>query len=447
MNKSRITLAVLFLVALVSAFAFAASAESFVISKVTVNDIPDAGYNGYISVERGTTLDIKVEVMPGQNLTSKSDVKIRATIDGYEESISDSSGQFSITPSSPPTKYQKTLSLELPSDLEEGYYNLYIEITSAKEPNVEKVVRLDVISQRHLLEILGVVVPTPYVLAGQTANIEVRLKNEGAKDENDVKIVAAIDALNASAVKWTDLVAYEFVGDDEEDSETITLPLFIPAESVSGEYELEVGIAYNGWRDTQVVATKINVKGVEPKAEAKTGESPQTPVIEEKPVDPLKELTLAFDTTSQHVALGKEVAYKMTISNLASTARDITLTSAGAQLFADVRVDPSVLTIEGGQKADVYVYVKPKSDAELKVSQFTLRVMNENKLYKELSLSLGVEEAVKEDSKFLPFEDDTLKMVFIGLVVLLIIVGLMIAFRRVRGDDYPLEPVEERIYY
>ncbi|MFA5888531.1 MAG: hypothetical protein WC852_07520 [Candidatus Nanoarchaeia archaeon] len=449
MNKSRITLAVLFLVAIVSAFAVAASAESFVIDRVVVNDM-DADSNDYISVERGTTADIVVYVKTGENLTSECDVKIRANIDGYEESISDSSSMFTITPSNPPTKYQRTLNLELPSGMEEGYYNLYVEITSANNPTVEKVIRLDVISQRHLIDILGVVVPTPYILAGQTAEVEVRLRNEGAKDENDVKVVAAIDALKASAVKWTDLVAYEYVGDDEEDSETITLSLFIPADTVSGEYELAVGIAYNDEHDTQIVKTTINVKGVEVKAEpVKDEDGTQEPVIEEPktPVDPSKELTISFDTTSQHVAVGKEIAYKLTISNLASTARDITLTSAGAQLFADVRIDPSVLTIEGGSKADVYVYAKPKSDAELKVSQFTLRVMDEGKLYKELSLSLGVEAAAAEKSTFLPFEDDTLKMVFIGLVILLIIVGLMIAFKRVRGDDYPLEPVEERIYY
>ena len=448
MNKSRITLAVLFLVALVSAFAVAASAESFVIDRVTVNSI-DADSNDYISVEKGTTIDIKVEILTGQNLSEECDIKIRANIDGYEEPISDSSSIFTITPGNPPTKYQRTLNLELPSGMEEGYYNLYVEITSANKPTVEKVVHLDVISQRHLLDIKWVAVsPSYYLEAGQTATVKVMLENIGAKSE-DVKVVAAIEKLKVYAVEGLELVESEIPGDNEETSEMVTLYLPIPKDALSGEYELEVGIAYNDEHDTQVVKTTVNVKGVEVKEEAKEDAETQEPVIEEPktPVDPSKELTLAFDTTSQHVSVGKEVAYKLTISNLASTARDIAVMSAGAQLFADVRVDPSVLTIEGGSKADVYVYAKPKSDAELKVSQFTLRVMNEDKLYKELSLSLGVEAPVVEKSSFLPFEDDTLKMVFIGLVILLIIVGLMIAFKRVRGDDYPLEPVEERIYY
>ncbi|MDD4877990.1 MAG: hypothetical protein PHO02_03060 [Candidatus Nanoarchaeia archaeon] len=450
MNKSKIAMMVLCLAAIVSAFAVSASASGFWISDVTVNDISNAGYNDYISVERGTTLDISVELLTNEALTSECDVKIWAEIGGYEgdEDVRVSSGMFTLRPGIPGTRYQRTLELELPNDLEEGDYKLSIRVVSANEPTVETQLNLNVIPSRHLLEIKGVVVPTPYVEAGQTATVKVRLQNIGARDENNVKVVAAIDKLKVYDVEWIELVETEIPGDDEEDSETAILYLPIPKDAASGEYELEVGIAYNNERDTQVVRTTINIRGVEAKAEAveEEEEGAQIPVIETKPVDPSKELTLAFDTMSQHIAIGRETAYKLTISNLASESRDITLSAAGAQLFADIRIDPSTLTIEGGQKADVYVYAKPKSDAELKVSQFTLRVMNGDKLYKELSLSLGVEEPEVKKS-FFSLEDDTLKIIFIGLVVILIIVGLLIAFRRVRGEDYPLEPIEERIYY
>ncbi|MDI6737143.1 MAG: hypothetical protein QME12_01345 [Nanoarchaeota archaeon] len=442
MNKFTLIFAML-LIALVPAFA---AAESFVIGKVTVNGIEVDGDKAMVEI--GQDVVIVVEVKSGQNLTYPRDAKVRAEIDGYEhERIYDVSGTFTVSPSAITIRYRKALKLTLPTDMEEGIYTLYISVYDSVE-KVEKQFLLYVEPTRHLLEIKGVAVsPTPYVAAGQTATVKVRLQNVGARVEDNVKVVAAIEKLGVSDVEWTDLYPVEY--DDDKKSDTVTLFLPIPKDALSGKYDLEVGIAYNGGRDTQVVATKINVNGIKPKADAKeeSEDSAQEPVVEERPVDPSKELTIAFDTTSQHTAVGKEVAYKLTISNLASAARDITLTSAGAQLFADIRVDPSVLTIEGGQKADVYVYAKPKSDAELKVSQFTLRVLNEGKLYKELSLSLGVEAAVAEKSNFLPFEDDTLKLVFIGLVVILIIVGLLIAFRRVKGDDYPLEPIEERIYY
>lgn len=445
MNKFTLVFALL-LIAIVPAFA---SAESFVIDRVFVNDIEVDGDKAQVDI--GDNVEVVVEIVSGQNLTSPKDVKVAAELGNcYEhDTIRDSSRMFTVYPGS--VRYRKSLELALPADMEPTLCNLYVMVYDSTE-KVEKQFQLYVEQQRHLLEILGVVVPTPYVIAGQTANVEVRVRNDGSKDENDVKVVAAITALKTSSIKWTDLVAQEYVGDDEEDSETIVLPLLIPSDAVSGEYELEIGIAYNGGHDTQIVATKINVKGVEPKAEPAKESSKENlhePVIEEPkaPVDPSKELTLAFDTTSQHVAIGKEVAYKLTISNLASEARDISITSAGAQLFADIRIDPSLLTIEGGQKADVYIYAKPKADAELKVNQFTLRVLKDEKLYKELSLSLGVEAAAEKKSNFLPFEDDTLKIIFISLVVILIIVGLIIAFRRVRGDDYPLEPIEERIYY
>ena len=395
MNKSKITLTLLFLVALVSAFAFAASAESFVIDRVFVNGIEVDGDKA--QVEIGQDVEVIVELTSGVNMTGNRDVKVRAEIDGYEhDTISDSSDTFTVSAASPSIRYRKTLNLELPTDMDAGTYTLYISAYDSVE-KVEKTFTLYIEPTRHLLEIIGIAVsPQPYIEAGQTATVKVRLENVGAKDEDNVKVVAAIEKLGVSDIEWIELVESEIYGDDEEDSQTAILYLPIPKDTLSGEYELAVGIAYNDEHDTQIVKTTLNVKGVEAKEEASTGTVPQTPVIEENPIDPSKELTLAFDTTSQHTAVGKEVAYKLTISNLASTARDITVTSAGAQLFADVRVDPSVLTIEGGSKADVYVYAKPKSDAELKVSQFTLRVMNEDKLYKELSLSLGVEEAVAE---------------------------------------------------
>lgn len=446
MNKSRITLAVLFLVAIVSAFAVAASAESFVIDRVVVNGIEVDGDKA--QVEIGQDVEVVVELTSGVNMTGNKDVKVRAEIDGYEhETISDSSDTFTVSAAYPAKRYRKTLNMKLPTDMEAGTYTLYISAYDSVE-KVEKTFTLYIEPTRHLLDIKGVAVsPTPFVEAGQTATVKVRLENVGAKDEDNVKVVAAIDALKVYDVEWVELVEREIPGDNEETSETATLYLTIPKDTPSGEYELEVGIAYNDEHDTQVVKTSLYVRGVKVQEEEVEDESSLTPVIEQKPVNPSKELTLAFDTTSQHVTAGKETAYKLTISNLASESRDITVTASGAQLFADVRVDPSTLTIEGGQKADVYVYAKAKSDAELKVSQFTLRLMNGDKLYKELPLSLGVEEAVVEKSNWLPFEDDTLKIVFIGLVIILIIVGLLIAFKRVRGDDYPLEPIEERIYY
>ncbi|HII15781.1 MAG TPA: hypothetical protein HA362_05720 [Nanoarchaeota archaeon] len=447
MNKLKQFGAIFMLIALAAVMAFSASAqESYVIDKVFVNDVEVDGDSAQVDI--GQSVEVVVELKASENLTESRDAKVTVELDGYEhDTIRESTDMFTVSPGN--VRYRKTLVLEIPSDMEEDTYTLYVRVSDRLE-TVEKQFTLYAEKTRHLIDLIGIVVPTPYVNAGTTASVKVRLENVGAKTEDSVKVVAAIEKLGLSDVEWVDLVPSEIIGDDEEESETVTLLLPIPKETPTGEYELAVGIAYNDGYKTSVAKTTINVKGVakEEKKE-ETGMGAATSVSEPaKPLPPEKALVLAFDTTSQSAELGKEVAYKITISNMGADAKTLSLSTAGAQLFADARIDPSFLTIEGGQKADAYVYAKVKDDAELKTSQFTLRVKDGEKLFKEVQLSLTAEAAkAVEKSSFLSLEDDTLKLTFIVLVIILIVVGLLIAFRRVRGNDYPLEPIEERTYY
>ncbi|MBU2638950.1 MAG: hypothetical protein KJ955_08300 [Nanoarchaeota archaeon] len=442
MNKSIIGILALMAFAL---FAFTASAqnETYIIDKVIVNGVEVDGDKA--QVEIGQEVEVIVELLSGTALNEARDAKVTVEIDGYEhESIRESTGMFTVSPGN--VRYRKTLNLELPTNMEADTYTLYVRVTDRLE-TVEKRFTLYIEPTRHLVDIVGVsVTPQPYVEAGETATIKVRLENVGAMTEDNVEVVAEIASLGVRDRDWIDLVPSEIVGDDEEKSETVELFLPIPKNAKTGEYELAVGIAYDDGYETLIVTTKLNIKGEE-KAEAAEEEEGDEPVSEEqKPaVDPAKALVISFDTTSQSVTLGKETAYKVTVSNLGSEARTVSLSAAGAQLFADIRVDPTFMTIEGGQKADAYVYAKAQADAELKTHSFTLRVLDGEKLYKEVQLSLGVEEAVPEKQSML--DEDMLKIGFIVLVVVLIIVGLLIAFKRVRGSDYPLEPIEERTYY
>lgn len=443
MKKSIICILALMAFALL-AFSAAAQEDSYIIDKVEVNGVEVDGDRA--QVEIGQEVEVVVELKAAEGLNEARDAKVTVEIDGYEhETVRESTRMFTVSPGS--VRYRKTVNLELPTDMKADTYTLYVRVTDRLE-SVEKIFALYVEPARHLVDIVGVsVTPQPYVEAGQTATVRVRLENVGAMTEDNVEVVAAIDALGVSDRDWIDLVPSEIAGDDEEKSDTVELSLPIPKDAKTGEYELAVGIAYDGGYETLVATTNFNVKGAKQES-APAEESDEGPgVIDEplEPVDPAKALVITFDTASQTVKAGKETAYKVTISNLASQTKSVSLSAAGAQLFADVRIDPTLLEIEGGQKADVYVYAKAKGDAELKTHTFTLRVMDGDRLYKEVQLSLGVEEAVVEEKSLIG--DDTLKMGFIVLVVVLIIVGLIIAFRRVRGSDYPLEPIEERTYY
>ncbi len=443
MDKTKHFMALLMLIALLAVTAFSASAqESYVIDKVIVNGVEIDGDKA--QVEIGQEVEVIVELLSGQNLTEARDTKVTVEIDGYEhESIRESTDVFTVSPGN--VRYRKKLVLKLPSDMEADTYTLYVRVTDRME-TAEKQFRLYAEKTRHLVDLLGIAVPTPYVNAGSTAVVKVRLENVGAREEENVKIVAAIEKLGVSDVEWVDLVPSESLGDDEEKSETIMLSLPLPKETPTGQYELAVGVAYNDGYKTTIAKTSLNVKGVEKKEETEEDSDAAAAEAPAAPVDPAKALVVSFDTTSQTVKIGMETAYKVTVSNLGADARTVSLNAAGAQLFADIRIDPTFMEIEGGQKADAYVYAKAQADAELKTHQFTLRVLNDGKLYKEVQLSLGVEEAAPEKGNSI-LDEDMLKIGFIVLVAILIVVGLLIAFKRVRGSDYPLEPIEERTYY
>lgn len=422
--------------------------EVYNIDKVFVNGVQVDGDRA--QVEIGQDVEVVVEVLATQMLNEARDAKVTVEIDGYEhDAIRESTDVFTLSPGN--VRYRKTLNLELPTNMEGDTYTLYVRVSDRLD-TVEKTFMLYVEQTRHLIDLLGVsVTPTPYVNAGDVAIVKVRLGNVGAKTEENVKVVAAVEALKVYDVEWLDLVPSEIVGDDEEDSETVMLLLPIPEETETGVYEVAVGVSYNDGYKNTAVKTTFNVKGVEKEEPtvASADGTPAAPVIDAKPVDPAKALVIAIDATSQTVSQGKETAYKISLSNLGASEKLLTFSAAGAQLFGDVRVDPSTLTIPGGQKADVYVYAKAKKDAEAKTHTFTVRVMDGEKLAKELLLSASVEEAVADEKSgnLLPLDDETLKIAFIVLVVVLIVIGLLIAFRRVRGEDYPIEPLEERTYY
>jgi len=73
-----------------------------------------------------------------------------------------------------------------------------------------------------------------------------------------------------------------------------------------------------------------------------------------------------------------------------------------------------------------------------------LQVLDDGKLLKEIQLTVIAEEG---SSSPLGLDDSTLKIAFVVMVVVLIIIGLLIAFRKVKHDDFPLEPHDERTYY
>lgn len=436
-------LAVVLAVLALSAFALA-DEPSYVIDSVEVDGIELDG--DQTSVELGDTVKLKVIVKSGLNLTEEKEPKVKVWLYGndYEEveAISDT---FTIYPVEGYTK-QIILYLDLPTDMETGTYTLHVMVYDQEE-YVREEFTLYVERERHLLDSDAFdydIEPSNYIEAGDYFNVKVRLENVGAKNE-DVKVTVEVPGLDILDRKtWLNLYSGESETSDE-------ISLRIPESAETGDYEMIITAYYSEGHKFVERKAMLHVKGVVQKPVSDSNddveEKPAETELELGPVElPLDEaLLISMDSTSMSLARGKEAAFKVSLASFDSVSRLVKFKVKGAQLFADVRIDPSFVQLAGGQKAEAYVYVKMHEDAELKPYNVMLEVTADDKLVQEVQLTLIANE--KEDGFGNLLKDSNLKIAFVALVVLLIIIGLLVAFKRIKHDDYPLEPHDDRTYY
>jgi len=432
-------LAVFLAMLTLSAFALA-DEPSYVIDSVEVDGIELDGEQ--VQVQIGDTVKIRTKVRLAENVTETKEARVKAWLYGseFDGDVEDATEVFDLRPG---ITYPKTLYLELPTDMDAGTYTLHVRVYDRQEM-VENTYTLYVEPTRHMLELVDYDVnPSTSLNAGDTAEVRVRLENVGAKAE-EVTVKAEVPELGLTRKTWMDIAP----GDIETSEE---LELRIPKSTESGEYEIVVTVLYSDGLKFVELKGVLNIHGVvqEPVSDNDDDveDKPAETEIEVGPVVlPLDEaLLVSMDSTSMSLARGKEAAFKVSLASFDSVSRLVKFKVKGAQLFADVRIDPSFVQLAGGQKAEAYVYVKMHEDAELKPYNVMLEVTADDKLVQEVQLTLIANE--KEDGIGNLLKDSNLKIAFVALVVLLIIIGLLVAFKRIRHDDYPLEPHDDRTYY
>lgn len=430
-------------------FAVAAAAEdSYVITKVEVDGIQIDGDK--VQVDIGESMPVKVFVKLADNATAPKEARIKVWLYGSEYSEAEETTEvFDLNKG---VLYSKSLSLDLPSDMEAGSYTLHVRVYDQTE-SVEQTFTLFVEKSRHMLEMKGFNVnPSTSVNAGDLVTVTARVKNVGSKTE-DVTVSAKIPKLGKlglSQNNWLELDAGDILTSDE-------LELLIPKSTESGEYEMILEVLYSDGHkfvEQKGILTVHGVQKEQPKeqpAQADPARTNQEPAERELPLElPLnKALLVSMDATSQSVPKSKEAVFKVSLASFDSVSRLITFKASGAQLFGDVRIDPSFIQLAGGQKAETYVSVKLYGDAEAGAHNMMLQVTADGKLVQEIPLTVVavVEEQSNDSLSAFLGDDSNLKIIFVVLVVLLIVIGLLVAFRRVRHDDYPLEPHEDHAYY
>ena len=401
------------------------------------------GTDQVIYVERGETTDIRVEFVldDADPATQISDdrVRVKAWIGGFEfGDVTDRTDIFTVEEG---ITYVKHLSLDIPDDIEldDDEFRLHIEIFGNDDYETEETFKLGVRKDRHSVELVSrgiIFYPGNTVEAGRALRTVVRLENLGEQKEEDIFITVRIPELGVSTSTFIDeLVPDETTNDDGEETSDSTndMILYIPADAQSGEYLVEIEVEYNRGHDTFTEKRTILVEGME------------------EPSSDVEAIT-SVDITSQDVTADSETAYKVMIANLGNQRLIYSVELTGVEGWGLARTTPSFISVDSNQAGEIFLYIQARESAPLGPQVFTAKILADGVAVKELNLNANIVESTGEPTTSKDNFQRGLEVGFIILVIILIILGLAIAFRRVgekKQESAGEEPetVEGQTYY
>jgi hypothetical protein len=429
-----LSLFVIAFVAMIGATA-SASADStdYTVDWIKVNGLTltGSGSTTTLDVERGDRLDIEVYLTGNvSNNGTVDDVYVTARIMGYEfGSITDSVGPFSIDDEN---TYKKVLTLYVPEDIDSSEdYTLRVEV-SDKTSELTEELNLHVDEQRHNLRIYDTLLnPSNTIAAGNPLFVTVRLENLGEMEENDIKITASIPDLGVSTVNYMDELNTESQESgesnyEEDSSEQLDLLLRIPSDAATGTYEVRIDVEYNRGYNFISDSLEINIEGAEAEEEIQT--------------------VVNSDSNTKTTNVGSTIDYKVMIANLGSESGVYSVQVDGISAWGEAIVQPGFLTVMPDSTGEIIVSVTPTNE-EAATYTWVAKIMHGNELLNEMVFTTTVESSeVVEESK------DSLKavlaVIFGLLVVVLIVLALVIAFRKVKGDEEDEDAtLEGQAYY
>ncbi len=412
----------------------AAADTAFNIEEIEVDGVEVSSDSGQtIFVERGTNVDVRVEFK--SNIDSDR-VKVKSWIGGFEfGDVQDATEIFTVEPG---LIYVKNLNLEIPDDidLDEDEFRLHVEIFDNEGSQREETFKLGIRKERHNINILDTIFyPSNTVEAGRALRTVVRVENLGEQKEEDVLVKVSIPELGLSTKAFIDeLVSEEPTSDDSEETSESSdeLILFIPKDARSGEYLVEIEVEFNRGHDTITQKKSILVEGVETTA--------------------LSKAIISVDMTSQNIAKGSEVPYKFMVANLGNTKTLYSAEVEGVSAWGVSRVSPSFVSVDQGEAGEVFVFVKANEGASTGQQNFRVNILSEGVKVKEVNLNANIVDSTAAE-KGTGFQNTqrALEIGFVVLVIILVILGLVIAFRRTgnksRNTSNDTETVEGQTYY
>ncbi len=391
------------------------------------------------SVTKNLQKTDELEVLVTLKITGKTsiteDVQIEAELTGYDKSdkdkVTDETDTFDVKPDQ---VYDKRLNLELPVRFEQGKYSLKIRVDD-KTDSVTFTFPVEIDTEQHLVEIRDIVLsPENEVKASRALLVTARIKNRGEKEEEDIKVKASVPALGISASDYIDELGYEDCDKDDDDCDDSTtseeLYMRIPDCAEPGEYTVRVCIEYDDGDEEECKTTKTNV------VESDTCVAP----VEEPTVG---KTIITIGPETQDIAKGGSAMYPITIANQGAESKVYSIGVDSAD-WAEFSVTPSnVLVVGAGESKAAYISVTPKSTAT-GLQVFSATIKSGENVLKQVPLRANIAGAAPTVG--LGRIKKALEIGLVVLVVLLVILGLIIGFNKLKGSEEESEG-EEKTYY
>jgi len=400
----------------------------YVIEEVELDDdtLSASSTNVVRALDRGDEFEVKI------HLTSDVDfknVQVEAEMRGYDhdDRVEDITDVFDMKAG---VTYVKKLTLKFAERLDQDRYKLRVQIEDRDSNTVEETYELEIETKRHLLTIKDIVFsPEDTVKAGRALLTTVRVANDGQEDEEGVKIKVSIPALGISASDYIDELEAEGKDDDEKTSEELYMR--IPDCSEPGDYKVRVEVIYDDGDEKITKETIISVR---------EGDFCETEAAKEKP-----KTIITVGVESQDLTQGQGGAvYPLTITNMGTTTKSYTVGVEGVDSFGTSRVSPSNFVVLGaGETKAVYVYVSAKEDAPVGQNMFAVTVSSGGEVLQQITLKANV---LAKTAAGWDKVKRALEVGLVVLVILLVILGLIIGFSKLKGKE-ETEETESQTYY
>jgi uncharacterized membrane protein len=361
-----------------------------------------------LDVERGQKIDVSVTITALEDL---ADAQVEAFISGYEHGTISDSAYFDATTN---TTYVKHFTLEIPDRVEKDDYVLRVLVTSrATADELMNDYRLKISSPRHAIAIKDVIFRPESVEAGRAVIAVVRVKNMGEKDEDGIKVTAAIPKLGVSDSDYID----DLEEGETTSSEELWLKIADPCVE-TGSYDVKVIASFQDGDEETSKTFKLDVV----KSDACEALVPVTEEI----------VIVGFGETQDLTQGAAGAIYPITITNAGAAAKTFTVEVIGAD-WADFKVSPSqVVAVGAGETQTVSVYLAAKESAAVGEQMFAVSIKDSaGNIVEELTMKANIKAAAAKVE--LGGVRRALEIVLVALIVLLVIIGLIVAFTRLRG--------------